>query len=533
VPGPTHVSPPDIVSNQYRYEPRGHAGARAACVLFGLASAALLGVIAWLTVGQTVALVAAGVILFVALYGAIGAPRGLSIFISLVLVAVFAAGSWYVVREALSIYRAISNTAGTADPADPTALATASRAIDDAAGSAGFRVELGEDEIGAYLQDGLSQIENNPIRRISVDVRDGVGTDQGTITIEGTFKSGDLGFTGTLSADVEAGAIQVHVVGMELGPLDLPGIGRNAVEDLLGNVADLNKTLVGLDADVQSITIGDDRVAVTGTHPAGDLITSTDLLDNLAAQAAAVGTAVEPPAAQTPPGRVNGTSAPGSPVYVALGDSLAANVGVDEARLGYVSRVHSGLEARDGRQYGLRNFGISGETTGTMIRTGQLDTAVAYMNTADVAYVTIDIGANDLLGHLGSDDCSADIDAPACRRRLEAAFATYEDNMVTILDAVAAAAPRSTVVFLETYNPFSLGLGGAITFEQRSNEILQSFNEIAARLARERGVTVADGFTPMEGTAAATTHMLDSSPDIHPVSIGYDVLATAVLKSLE
>lgn len=539
MPGPTHVSPPHrIVSHRYpydprySYEPRGHAGARAACVIFGLLSGLLIGGIVWLTVGQTEAILAAGAIALVALYGAISAPRGLSIFLSLLLVVVFAGGAWYVAHEALAIYRAVNNTAGAVDPADPAALAAATRTIEDAAGSAGFRVEMGEDEIGAYLQDGLAQIANNPIRKITVDVRDGIGDDAGTVSIQGSFKSGELGFEGTLSAGVQAGAIEVEVVELELGPLDLPGIGRGAVEDLLAGVADLNEVLGGLDADVQSITIGDDRIVVTGTHPAGELITSTDLLQSLADRAAAVGTAVEPPPERTPPGTVNGVSAPGTPVYVALGDSLAANVGVDDARRGYVSRVHAALSQRDGQEYGLRNFGISGETSGTMIRTGQLDTALAYMNTADVAYVTIDIGANDLLGHLGSEDCSTDIDAPPCQRRLDAAFTSYEDNLTQILDALLAAAPDATIVFLESYNPFSLGLAGAVTFEERSDEILQSFNDLAARIARQRGVVVADGFTPMLGTTAATTHMLDNPPDIHPRPIGYDVLATAILDAL-
>ena len=87
-------------------------------------------------------------------------------------------------------------------------------------------------------------------------------------------------------------------------------------------------------------------------------------------------------------------------------------------------------------------------------------------------------------------------------------------------------------MFLETYNPFSLGLADTVTFERRSDEILRRFNDLAARLAAERGLIVADGFTPMAGTAAVTTHVLDSPPDVHPRAIGYDVLATAVLDAL-
>ena len=533
MPGPPHVIPPHLtLSYPYPYEPRPHPGARAACFIFGILAGVVIGLIVWLTVGEAAAFAAGALMLILGLYGALGAARGGSTFIAIVLVVAFGGGLWYVANQALTIYRAVTYTEGSTDPADPDALASAASAIDDAADSAGFRVELAEDEIGAYLQDGLSSIENNPIRRITVDVNDGVGDEPGTVSIEGEFKSGNLGFKGTLSAEILAGAIEVKVVELEMGSLDIPGIGRGAIEDVLAGVTDLNEILVGLDADVQSITIGDDRILVTGTQPAGQLITSGDLLQDLADRAAAVGTAVEPPPEQTPPGRVAGSSTSGSPVYVALGDSLAANVGVDDARLGYVSRVHAALEIGDGRQYGLRNFGIPGETSGTLIRTGQLDTALAFMRSADVAYVTIDIGANDLLGHLGSEDCSSDIDAPACRRRIEAAFDSYEKNLAIILDQLVAAAPRATIVFVETYNPFSLGLAGTVTFERRSDEILASFNRVGARLATDRGLLVADAFTPMQGTTAATTHMLDNSPDIHPKPIGYDLIATAVLEAI-
>ena len=37
----------------------------------------------------------------------------------------------------------------------------------------------------------------------------------------------------------------------------------------------------------------------------------------------------------------------------------------------------------------------------------------------------------------------------------------------------------------------------------------------------------------MSGTTGATTHMLDAPPDIHPVAIGYDILAVALIGALE
>jgi lysophospholipase L1-like esterase len=322
-----------------------------------------------------------------------------------------------------------------------------------------------------------------------------------------------------------------------VGSLNLPGLAENAVEDavddLLGSVADINELLSENSANVQSITIGDDRIVITGTQPNGELITSDALLTRIREQASASATAVPAPEERLGPGRVNGTSADGDRYYVALGDSLAANVGVGQPRNGYVSRVHAELERRDGTTYGLRNFGISGETSGTLLRGGQLNAALAFIENHDVAYVTIDIGANDLLGHLGSADCSEDIETPACRDRIGSAFAGYEENIAVILAELRDAAPAATIVFMRAYNPFSLGFGGGVAFETQSSATLDALNELAAAAAAANGILVADAFTPMLGTSAATTHMLDIPPDIHPKAIGYDVLGTAVIDALQ
>jgi lysophospholipase L1-like esterase len=260
------------------------------------------------------------------------------------------------------------------------------------------------------------------------------------------------------------------------------------------------------------------------------LLTSTAVLDGLSRAASSALDAVAPPPERLGPGEVNSMSAGGNPVYVALGDSLAANVGVADARDGYVSRFHKQLELRDGADYGLRNFGISGETTGTLIRGGQLDEAVAFMRDNDVAYVTIDIGANNLLGHLGSDACSESLDDPDCRSRLEATMAGYGPDLEVILEEIEDAAPDATILFLTAYNPFSLGLGTAL--ESDTDAALSEFNAVAVAIAGDYEVLVANGFGPMQRTTAATTHMLDASPDIHPLPIGYDILAAALLDAL-
>jgi lysophospholipase L1-like esterase len=501
-------------------------------VFFGFLAALVIGLLAMLFTGSA----AVGGIVFVLLlglgiYAAVRMEAGAQRAVGLGMVVLFLAGGAYLTTQVLSLISALTTTEGPADPADPAALAAAESKIDEITDDAGFRIELTETEIQAVAQDSLSS-EDSPLKRIVVDIVDGEGGEPGTIAFTGEFKSGGLSITGVVGASIDAGAAEVEVISVDAGSFTLPGVAKGAIEDVIEEISDLNTILSENRATVQSLTLANDMLVVTGTQADGDLLTSETLLTGIASQVSSVSNAVVPPPERFGPGVVNATSADGSVFYVALGDSLAANVGVDQARDGYVSRLHNQLQIRDGRDYGLRNFGISGETSGTLIRSGQLDEAIAFLNANDVAYVTIDIGANDLLGHLGSADCSEDLQTAACQERLASAFAAYEVNMVEILDRLSSAAPDATIMFMRAYNPFSLGFGASVGFETQSSETLEALNDVAAALAADRGILVADAFAPMEGTAAATTRMVDNPPDIHPNEIGFDILTGSFVDAL-
>ena len=426
------------------------------------------------------------------------------------------------------LYNGLTNTEGAADPADPAALASAEAKLDAAREGAGFRVELTDDELTAVMQDTLTSASDNPLRSVEIDVVDGEDGQPGAVEFTAHFKNGSLTGSGRVRAALDAGALQLEVEDVSLGGLSLPGVATGAMEDLIDTVLDLNTRLAEVGADIQHVEVGSGRVFVTGTQSSGEILTSTALLDAVAQNAEALGSATTPPAEVIGPGTVNATSADGARYVVALGDSLAANVGVAAAREGYVSRFHRVVSGRDGESFGLRNFGISGETSGTLIRGGQLDEAIAFIEANDVAYVTIDIGANDLLGHLGSDDCSESLSTPACQQRLTPALDAYRVNLERILGALRDAAGADTpILLLATYNPFSLGLGG-LALETASNDATIQLNGVASEVAAAFDVKVADGFTPMRGTAAATTGMLGTPPDIHPNGSGYDVLAQAL-----
>lgn len=503
----------------------------ALAILVALLAAVIGGAVALFTIGTVGAIV--GVVLLLALVGygvyAKGAMLQAAVGVSaLVFVGALAFGGY----SGYQVFAALTDFDGLTDPPDAAALASAEAKLDGAQRQAGFRVELTQDELAAVLQDTLVDASDNPIRRVDVAVVDGTEGTPGMIEFTASFKRGSLTGTGRVAATLDAGAIVLNVQDVSLGNLTLPGLATGAMEDLVETILDLNDRLAEYRADIQSLHIGGGRVVVTGTQATGALLTAEALLGALAENAAAVGSAVTPPEAVIGPGLVNAVSADGPSYIVALGDSLAANVGVPSPSGGYVSRFHKVASERDGTNYGLRNFGVSGETSGTLIRGGQLEAAEAFIRSNTVAYVTIDIGANDLLGHLGSDDCAQSIADAACQERLGPALASYRANLSTILRRLRAAAGEDTpILFLTSYNPFSLGLG-TLALERASDDATQQLNAVVADLATASDVRVADGFAPMRGTTAVTTHMLETPPDIHPNSSGYDLLAQALASAL-
>ena len=512
---------------------RAPTGLKVATALLGVLLALLIGAIVFFTVGERTGIATfAGIVALAFLLTALTpAPLLWGVLVAEVAVAVWA--GWYIADEARGVLTALSTTEGPVAAADAFSLAAAEERIDAANAETAFRLELHEDEVTAVIQKELADTDQ-PLRSIEVDIVDGPTPSEGTLAFTGQFKSGGYDASGQVRIEVSGGVIRVEVISLEMGAVNLPGFAREAVADyvdqLLEGVEEINTLLAEAEVDVQSITVGDDRLVITGLQRGGPLVTATSLLADLAAQAAAIGPPMNPPVEVLGPGVIDDTFAEGPIYYLALGDSLAANVGAPSARDGYVSRVHNQLQERGGRRYGLLNLGVSGETSGSLISGGQLDEAVEFLAANRVAYVTVDVGANDLLGHLTSADCAESLEAPACRERLESALAAYEANISAILAALADAAPEATIVFLETYNPFSLGTG--IPFEEGTSLMVERLNGLAAAAAEAEGILVADGFTPMQGNAAFTTLMLASPPDIHPNALGYDVLAQAVIAAL-
>ncbi|HET7738485.1 MAG TPA: SGNH/GDSL hydrolase family protein [Tepidiformaceae bacterium] len=501
-------------------------------IIFAVLAAVFAGFVGLFTGGTVVAviilvLVVGGAAIAIRLGGNVLA----AITAAFVLAVVGAVG--FIGYTGYTLARAFSDTDGPADPADPEDLASAKAKIDGAKLDGGFRLEFTAEEATAVIQDALATGDSNPIRRVTLTVIDGEDGENGHIDFKGDFKSGSTTASGSIGATVDAGRMKVEVRDVSMANLSLPGFAKGGVEDLIETITDLESRLDENKADIQSVTIGDGKVVITGSTAGGAFVSLDTVFGGIRENVQQLADAATPPAETLGAGVIDALESDGPSYYVALGDSLAANVGVANPKDGYVSRLHNQLQLRDGAEYGLRNYGVSGETSGTIIRLGQLDSAVEFIEDNPVAYVTIDIGANDLLGHIYSPDCEASFSGEACQARLETALTAYETNLEAILDRLADAADNdTTIVFLLTYNPFSFGFGEGNELEVATNDAVSRLNAVASEVAERHDIAVADGFTALAGKTAGVTHMLDNPADIHPLPVGYDLLAAAILAAI-
>src|SRR3954454_3144520 len=194
------------------------------------------------------------------------------------------------------------------------------------------------------------------------------------------------------------------------------------------------------------------------------------------------------------------------PIYVSLGDSLAAGWqpgrrGHDRAtKQGYVDvvarslgRTHPGLESH--------KLSCGGATAGTLLfgsagcqpngQPSQVERAEALLSTHDdVVLVTVDIGDNDIEYCFDADAGSVD---RTCLQRGEARIRQFLPKIAARLRA--ATPPGTPVVGFGDYDQFpSLCLEGAggRAAARRSVSVIAELNRLASRLYRQAGVEVAD-----------------------------------------
>jgi lysophospholipase L1-like esterase len=155
------------------------------------------------------------------------------------------------------------------------------------------------------------------------------------------------------------------------------------------------------------------------------------------------------------------TRKPTPSYYVALGDSLAAGAQPNAAgqtlptNQGYANDLLAGQKSKL-KGLKLKDLGCVGETTTSMLSGGtfcpyagtQLADAVAFIKTHKIAFVTLDIGANDV------DRC-ASLPATQLVPCVEAGLATINQNVPKIVQKLRQAAGRKvTIVGMTYYDPF-------------------------------------------------------------------------------
>ena len=245
--------------------------------------------------------------------------------------------------------------------------------------------------------------------------------------------------------------------------------------------------------------------------------------------------------------------------YLALGDSLALGVqpvkGVYTAtNRGYADDLYALYRLKiPGLK--LAKLGCSGESTTTMIAGGvcayplhsQLAQALDFLRTHRVAFVTLDIGANNVLGCF----TMSGIDQACVQNAINAMLVDFTQ----ILPALrAAAGPIVPIVAMNYYDPFLAAWvlspqGEALAIE--SYQAMIAFNSVLENIYGLYGVPVADveaafhtnNFTPVPGVNVPINVLValtwtwmgappPNGPDIHPNSVGYAAIAGAFAKQM-
>ncbi|MFF6786410.1 GDSL-type esterase/lipase family protein [Streptomyces sp. NPDC012510] len=203
--------------------------------------------------------------------------------------------------------------------------------------------------------------------------------------------------------------------------------------------------------------------------------------------------------------------------YISIGDSIAAGYQPDVNRdtdAAYSDQLYAQLKQN---QPGLKHIrlGCDSETTTSLLKGGtcsypnaqsQLDAAVkALTKHGDrVSYVTVDIGANDILQCVDKTTGAFD---QACVNR---ATQTIPQNLAQITQALrAAAAPKTKLAGMTYYNPFLgqwlRGQGGqeaakaSVSLVNAENAALsQVYSAAGFKIADVAGAFGSNDFTPVD-----------------------------------
>ncbi len=159
----------------------------------------------------------------------------------------------------------------------------------------------------------------------------------------------------------------------------------------------------------------------------------------------------------------------------------------------------------------------------------QLNAAVNFIknHAGQVSPVTLDIGANDLLGDINTSTC-------VVSSTWSSDLATVQTNLNTILSKLKSALNGTgDLLVMNYYDPYQNICPNGVPY-------VQQLNSAIASVASTYSATVADVFTAFGGAATPNTNLCtytwyvtkppcssaSLSPDIHSTRTGYSVIAT-------
>lgn len=209
------------------------------------------------------------------------------------------------------------------------------------------------------------------------------------------------------------------------------------------------------------------------------------------------------------------------PVYIALGDSIAAGIGSSLPReRGYPALVNDFLDRQTGQDGILEMLAVPGETATTFRDDGQL---ARFHDLIDrlghggnpIVAISVSLGGNDLLGVSGSD-----------ANTRQSALDAFRDIYPAVLADIRATAGPATPLVVTNY--YDLSAGDPSIAESDAWWVAQ-FNTVIADAASASSARVADVATAFTGHIADFTL---EPVDIHPTNAGHRTIANLVWRAL-